>query len=174
MIAEQALVHVRDNIYRAPYKRKNGKSSNIYYVKRPCYRCGVETFQNKRNERAGSNAFCSKTCYLAGKHKPDGSTKRKRGFGTGPILIKQLHHPYARKGWVPEHRLVMEQQLGRLLEPTEVVHHINMVQDDNRPENLYLCKTNQEHFLCHGSLNKCVATLIERGVVIFENGGYRV
>lgn len=38
--------------------------------------------------------------------------------------------------WIPHHRWIMEQHLGRTLSADEVVHHINHDKLDNRIENL--------------------------------------
>ena len=46
--------------------------------------------------------------------------------------------PSGKKEQILEHRLIMQEHVGRELLPEETVHHINGVRDDNRLENLEL------------------------------------
>ena len=65
-----------------------------------------------------------------------GRQKKSEGY----ILVKAPNHPFTckYKGYVLEHRLVMEKKIKRYLNPWEIIHHINGVRDDNRIENLQL------------------------------------
>jgi len=78
---------------------------------------------------------------VTSRRKTLGIPGRERKTGGGYVLLYAPNHPNAgSKGSFAEHRLVMERELGRFLEPHERVHHRNGIRDDNRPENLELWK----------------------------------
>ncbi len=82
---------------------------------------------------------------LQGENHPGwrgGRTKSSEGY----VLIYKSEHPnHHQRNYVLEHRLIMEQEIGRYLYPWEVVHHINGVKDDNRIENLELLPNKGKH-----------------------------
>lgn len=53
-----------------------------------------------------------------------------------------------------EHLIVVEKFIGRKLLKSERVHHINLIKDDNRIENLMLFKNDSEHIKFHTKLNQ--------------------
>jgi hypothetical protein len=64
----------------------------------------------------------------------------------GYALLKRPDHPRRnRHDYVREHRLVMEEKLGRYLEPGEVVHHKDGDKLNNHPDNLELFRRNADH-----------------------------
>lgn len=67
----------------------------------------------------------------------------------GYILIRNPEHPNQSSGYVKEHNLIIEKQIGRFLKSEEVVHHINRIRDDNRIENLLLFKNHSKHMQFH-------------------------
>lgn len=71
----------------------------------------------------------------------------------GYVRVLKPDHPKNIRGYTYEHRLVIEQYLGRYLQPWETVHHINEVKVDNRLSNLFLC-TPEEHSALHKEGNK--------------------
>lgn len=89
-----------------------------------------------------------KTADIKGSNAPGwkgGRCKEPSGY----IIIHIPSHPNtSSKGYVREHRLVVEKSIGRYLKKNEVVHHINGICDDNRLENL-VCMTNVEHSKLH-------------------------
>jgi len=69
-----------------------------------------------------------------------GRTTTSQGY----IAIARKHHPYSDcRGYVMEHRYLMELELGRYLTKYEEVDHINGIKTDNRIENLRIMSKGQ-------------------------------
>ena len=73
--------------------------------------------------------------------------KKKRGDGYIEIYFPD-HPKSTNDGYIMEHDLIMECNIGRWLKKDEIVHHINHIRDDNRIENLKLL-TKSEHARLH-------------------------
>lgn len=126
-------------------KNRAIKPNQIY----DCIVCGkhVEKYIAPSDKRY-SNQFCSYECKGIGQTAENhwnwqgGRILEADGY----VMIYTPDHPNANnKGYVFEHRLVMEKKLGRYLERKEVVHHKNGNRSDNRIENLELFANNAEH-----------------------------
>jgi hypothetical protein len=65
----------------------------------------------------------------------------------GYIELYAPDHPGNVDGYVLLHRVVMENYLSRFLLPTDVVHHMNEIKDDNRIENLWLTNVSEHTYI---------------------------
>jgi hypothetical protein len=97
--------------------------------------------------RFSEGKFCSRSCASSnrisskGAHWKGGKKETKEGY----VQILSHKHPFKdNHGYVLEHRLIMEKHLGRYLTENEIVHHINMIKNDNKISNLQLT-TIKEH-----------------------------
>ena len=91
--------------------------------------CGCKTLIPSHDERGRKRTF-------AKGHKISNGYIDKRGY-------KWIQLPGTNTK-VQEHRVIMERELKRPLQPDEIVHHINGIKDDNRVENLFVM-TAKEH-----------------------------
>ena len=108
-----------------------------------CTVCGGMFIQRQGRNRKTCGRTCggrSRTDYKTGSESPSWRGGIWIGKGGYRYLYKP-DHPNAvgpGKKYVAEHRLVMENEIGRLLEPHERVHHLDGDKLNNKPENLEL------------------------------------
>ncbi len=138
---EKSLKHGGRGLCQAHYRsmRLYGDTEHVLI---PVEGCSVEGCENKHYGRGWCETHLRRWKALGGGDA--NPAEWVHGNFKGGHLDAEGYRRLSVNGKVVlEHRLVMEQTLGRELYPGENVHHINGKRDDNRPENLELWVTSQ-------------------------------
>lgn len=120
----------------------------------PCPECG-----KTRNKRIKHKDTLCRSCAVRKRSigKFGSQNHRWKGGRTftakGYVMVTAKNHPRNQHGYIAEHVLVAEGEIGRYLLPNECVHHINLDKQDNRPENL-IVMTISEHTHKHRGFQK--------------------
>ena len=78
------------------------------------------------------------------------------------------------KGYIFEHKFIMELKIGRILKSSERIHHINNIKSDNKIENLLLCENPKEHTLIHWKMQELIFDLIKKGLVFYDGQKFNI
>lgn len=122
-----------------PTPRKDRKA---FWYPRQCANC----YKKSRNEMLRRKHISQ--AFQGMKHpraKPMGSRRLTQSRGYQYWVIKVN----ASGRWRYEHRVILEQKLGRQLSSREIAHHINGDTLDNRPENIELWQWGEHTALHH-------------------------
>lgn len=136
-------------------------------MKIKCKNCGKEFKTYPSKIKLGRGKYCSRQCSMLYTNKILKKNGEKTRFikgkshewhkhksinWAGYVEVYKPSHPNATKrGYVKEHRLIMEQKLGRYLNKFEDVHHLDGDKQNNQIDNLELIG-HREHTKMHNPI----------------------
>jgi len=182
VIDETKKIIFKDKISLYPYETDKyfsifihkGKPKNRIWIKSNCSICGKETFQDYSNSKKGERCYCSRKCNTighSGENNPcwtGGVKKKDKKNPKSSILIYKPNHPNCGKdGYICEHRLIVEDNIGRYLTKEELIHHIDCDHTNNIIDNLDIV-SQKEHNQIHWSLNSLLPILLEKGIIVYD------
>lgn len=134
-------------------QRCAGLASREPAVPKMCPQCGEPFTHGPKRQ-----FLCSRACADLWRRRPRGHRNCRRCGKRFPVTARYPNKQYCDwecfavranpKKTLPYRRL-MEERLGRALDSSEVVHHINGNNKDHRIENLQVFPTNQAHMAVH-------------------------
>ena len=127
-----------------------------------CQQCG-KTFSVFPSRVKEGRKFCSRRCYISAPQPREAVEKRRKsnigkrhnykGFSfdkNGYKCVYKPEHPASSlAGYVFEHRLIAEKALGRHLDTSEVLHHIDGNPRNNDVSNLFVFENQSAHLSFH-------------------------
>jgi hypothetical protein len=127
---------------------------------RNCRKCGAVFSFTARPSlvRRGEGKFCSPSCSTSFNRTNKRSNNWRGGkkvVESGHVLVYVPDDPHARPdGYALEHRVLVSRRIGRVLYPSEVVHHKDGDPSNNNLDNLELLPSQSEHMKLHNADNK--------------------
>ena len=102
-----------------------------------CVQCGKQFSRNRCKIIRSKRHFCSRDCLHIGQRHE--GNPNWRGAKSPQTAVKNGYQRITVNGkHTLYHRYLMEQELGRSLNPTEIVHHLDGNPLNNSSENLWL------------------------------------
>jgi hypothetical protein len=137
-------VYVRTDWHRKICSENGKKTKSIWKGKKLSLEHRMKLSKSHQGQKWTTNQKEIMSAKFKGKNNP--AWKGGQIISRGYVYIYNPKHPSATKdGYVKRARLIMEKQIGRYLHRWEVIHHINGIKNDDRPENLMRFDNHSEH-----------------------------
>ena len=162
-------------------QNRNGDSAD-----RVCDKCGAIKERVSYWNLVRKEKHLCRSCAYKGLNI--GKPAHNKGVRQKPKHIGNVHHhsdgypmvwvgkTNVTCGYMPVHRLIKSDEIGRVVTVDEKVHHINGVREDWRTQNLYLCASMGHHRSVHNQLEDISMILVRVGAITFDQatGQYKL